>query len=572
MFDSTDAPTSPLGLLDAVPGTEWADVLIEQHATIARHQFLQIEAVTTLYLARCEEDARRGKNEAVQGEFANIEVAGMLHVTEGTALAMIDLGCTLRWRLHRVRALFAAGRIDLAQTTAIADALANVPDDKLDEIERLLVEGAERMTGPNLRTKARRLIARHDPDGARRRRELAEADRDIRMHATDDGMTRVDGLLPAAGAQILAMRLRRMTFDVCCHDPRTFAQRRADALVALGAGATTLACRCGHDDCTGRVDSTENAEPCSTEMAAEHGADAKKGPTPPSLPKATITVGVNAMTLLGLDDLPGYLAGHGPIDAELARDIATDGTWRKVLTLTESDRELLLDALAATDHDPDTASLMGMRTGTPSPGHILGISRALTAAGITPTAIRERTKSRREALTYRPSARLAEIIRTRDGTCRFPGCTARASNCDIDHTVPFDHHNPRHGGPTVEHNLACLCRTHHRLKTEGRWKVRQLGAGLLEWTDPHGTTTITTPDGAFSTAEANPTDTPFGPLTDEATLDRLFGPHRGRGAEDDLEYLLDAHVPNWRTTRDERQPRAVHYTGSTCRIPQPAPF
>ena len=36
---------------------------------------------------------------------------------------------------------------------------------------------------------------------------------------------------------------------------------------------------------------------------------------------------------------------------------------------------------------------------------------------------------------YRPSAALAEFIRWRDMTCRFPGCDAPAAVCDVDHTV-----------------------------------------------------------------------------------------------------------------------------------------
>ncbi|MFF0818289.1 HNH endonuclease signature motif containing protein [Rhodococcus sp. NPDC003318] len=160
---------------------------------------------------------------------------------------------------------------------------------------------------------------------------------------------------------------------------------------------------------------------------------------------------MNLTTLLGLNDLPGYLAGHGWIDADLARDIAADGTWRKVLTLSDSDREALLDALCGeVGHGKgvgapgsggvsDEVWLSGRRIETLTHGTILGIGRALTAAGITPSAIRERSRRRREQLTYRPSQRLAEIVRARDGVCRFPGCTVRAVSCDIDHTVPFDH-------------------------------------------------------------------------------------------------------------------------------------
>ncbi len=56
--------------------------LAEQHARIAREQFREIDWVTTLFAIRCEEDARAGRNEARHGEFAHVEVAGVLGLTE----------------------------------------------------------------------------------------------------------------------------------------------------------------------------------------------------------------------------------------------------------------------------------------------------------------------------------------------------------------------------------------------------------------------------------------------------------------------------------------------------------
>ena len=57
---------------------------------------------------------------------------------------------------------------------------------------------------------------------------------------------------------------------------------------------------------------------------------------------------------------------------------------------------------------------------------------------------------------YRPSAPLAEFIRWRDLTCRWPGCDAPALGCDIDHTTPYP------AGPTHPSNLKPYCRVHHR--------------------------------------------------------------------------------------------------------------
>src|SRR5262249_61185497 len=45
-----------------------------------------------------------------------------------------------------------------------------------------------------------------------------------------------------------------------------------------------------------------------------------------------VQVTVPASTLMGLDDQPGDLAGYGPIPAELARELAAEGTWRRLVT------------------------------------------------------------------------------------------------------------------------------------------------------------------------------------------------------------------------------------------------
>jgi len=41
---------------------------------------------------------------------------------------------------------------------------------------------------------------------------------------------------------------------------------------------------------------------------------------------------ITAGTLARLDNQPAELNGYGPIPADLARRIAADGTWRRILT------------------------------------------------------------------------------------------------------------------------------------------------------------------------------------------------------------------------------------------------
>ncbi len=78
---------------------------------------------------------------------------------------------------------------------------------------------------------------------------------------------------------------------------------------------------------------------------------------------------------------------------------------------------------------------------------------------------------------YRPSRALADFVRCRDLTCRFPGCDRPASRCDIDHTVPHGD-----GGATHASNLKTLCRLHHLMKTFWGWRDQQLADGAVIWT------------------------------------------------------------------------------------------
>ena len=135
-------------------------------------------------------------------------------------------------------------------------------------------------------------------------------------------------------------------------------------------------------------------------------------------------------TLLGLDEQPGELAGHGPIPASLARQLAADqtGTWRRLVT------------------DPLT-------------GALLDYART----------------------TYRPPRDLAEFVTARDRTCRFPGCQRDARRGDLDHTIPW-----QAGGSTGPQNLTALCRRHHLMKHQAGWSYTTNPDRSTVWTSPTG--------------------------------------------------------------------------------------
>lgn len=96
--------------------------------------------------------------------------------------------------------------------------------------------------------------------------------------------------------------------------------------------------------------------------------------------------------------------------------------------------------------------------------------------------------------TYVPSSRMKRYLRARDQHCRFPGCRARTSRCEIDHNC-----DRAFGGATALCNLACFCRSHHPLKhpdvdERHRWTVMQKPEGTLVWRSPLGREYVDNPE------------------------------------------------------------------------------
>lgn len=104
--------------------------------------------------------------------------------------------------------------------------------------------------------------------------------------------------------------------------------------------------------------------------------------------------------------------------------------------------------------------------------------------------------ARQDPGTYRPHAALARFVRSRDGTCRFPGCATPARHCDLDHVTPYP------DGATDRANLHALCRTHHGFKHHAGWAVQMTPHGICTWTAPEGRRHTTWPTDHTGTAAA----------------------------------------------------------------------
>ncbi|MBS1692635.1 MAG: DUF222 domain-containing protein, partial [Actinobacteria bacterium] len=181
------------------------------------------------------------------------ELGAALGISSGLALAQTHRGVALRDRLPKVAALFEAGLIGDLLVRAIVwrtelvtdpEVMAAVDAQLADEVGKW---GA--LTVNKTRDAIDRLIDAHDPAAVRRTR-TAENARDVEFGSPGDplGFTSLWARMYTCDGAALEKRLDAMARSVCPDDPRTIAERRADALGAL-ATRRTLDCRCGADDC-----------------------------------------------------------------------------------------------------------------------------------------------------------------------------------------------------------------------------------------------------------------------------------------------------------------------------------
>ena len=453
------------------------------------------------------------------------------HLTPAVVHHQLHDATALAERLPTVGALFAQGLLTYRLIHLICERTNLVKDPTAlsaidtDLAQELTTPAA--ITTPAAETLIDMLILRHDPwalhrtHSSSRRRGV-----DIR-HDTESGVSHLDADLPITDGTAFDQRLDRYAATVCDADPRTRDQRRLDAIGALGYGWDRLPCLCQRPDCpaaerptaTGGIlihviappdallpgdhpphphpddpgppeppggddpdtdvpDTDECGHPEPTDdhaathdTAATDAAEPDPAPEPVTEPQPPVTPQPPVPTVDLADTLTGL---HGTTPRALPQP------W---YTYT------LAGLLAAyTDYDTRTRAHCPAR-----PGAILG--GPLLPAPVIAQLDRHATittlvhpGNAPPEPRYRPSAKLADFVRARDQTCRFPGCGRPATGCDLDHVIAYPH------GPTHAANLACLCRLHHLLKTFWPgWTYTLDPDGTAHWQDPDGHTTTTHP-------------------------------------------------------------------------------
>ncbi|KJF24554.1 MULTISPECIES: DUF222 domain-containing protein [unclassified Rhodococcus (in: high G+C Gram-positive bacteria)] len=256
-----DPGVGSFGISAELSGTETDCALVDLMAQLQSCEAMLVErklaVVAEFFTRRSAEHVEGDTWTSSAHELAESEVGAVLTMGRAAAGKLIGLGFALKTRLHRTRAAMARGELDFYRVTLIESATANVSDELIDEVERLLLEqvlappvdGGTGLTGRRLTAAIDRIVARVDPEGMRERRRRALADRFVGVSAAEDGMARILGSIPAEQARAFDGRLRELAMSVCRRDSRTYEQRRADALGALVSGSTVLVCDCDRGDC-----------------------------------------------------------------------------------------------------------------------------------------------------------------------------------------------------------------------------------------------------------------------------------------------------------------------------------
>ncbi|MDZ4265000.1 MAG: DUF222 domain-containing protein [Mycobacterium sp.] len=402
----------------------------------------KLAAIAELERRRCT-DALHPGWACDDRDAAAAEVSCALTVGHGRALGQIDLAVTLRDRLPKVGRRFLAGEIPIGMVNTIGWRTALVLDEHaLAQLDTEIADHAHEW-GPLSQDKLEKAIdfwvQRYDPDAVRRVRTSVRA-RDFVVGKRDDttGTTSVHGRLTSTDAALLERSITVMLASVCDDDPRTLGQRRSDAIGAIATRATHLACRCNNAACAGKAD------------------DGRAG---------SVVVHVIADKEC-LDEPPDRgLHGEGT-DAPPAPDEQTEQPEQAEQAETPRRRNVAL-----------IPGAKGAIVPAPLLAELIANGAKVRFVGV-PTRSEDR---------YRPSTALQDFVRTRDLTCRFPGCDRPAVHADIDHTRPWP------SGTTHPGDLKCYCRLHHLLKTF--WD------GFTDRQHPDGAVVVTTPSGLSYTTK-----------------------------------------------------------------------
>jgi Domain of unknown function (DUF222) len=459
----------------------------------------KLAAVAELYRRNPGNDRQPegpGRMPETYAEFIDDELASALAESRAAAGTLLDLARDLAVRLPGTAAALRDGIISRYKAQLIAHATALLDKAESRAAEAAVLDRAGRLTPGGLRAAIARAVMEVAPEKAKKRREAATREARVERWAEDSGNAALMG--------------RELPPDeVLAADQRITAWATELRKAGLEGGMDELRARAYLDLLLGKDSRPRHGN-------AEGGGDGGSGgpgpgdsDAPPSAAPAgfagRVTLTVPLATVTGLADRPGELAGLGPIDPWLARDLATaaaantKSTW--CVTVTDEHGHAIGHGCArpepknhrkrAGPGPPGFTFTPASRDGPPggygtwrlhTPGN--GPDLLVTLDPLTTQDCDHRFESH----GHDPGVKLKHLSRIRHATCTSPICRRPASRCDFEHNTPYEA-----GGRTCLCNAGPKCRHDHRLKQHPKWKVDQLPDGTFRWTTPAGRTYTTEP-------------------------------------------------------------------------------
>ncbi|AMT73297.1 HNH endonuclease signature motif containing protein [Mycobacteroides immunogenum] len=236
------------------------------------------------------------------------EIAAAQGITQALASSQMRYAQVLRHRLRAVAERFATGDLDFRTVALIINRTELLEDDAVVmRVDAAIVQALPRWarwSRKRIAAALDALVLRFDQDAVRRNRSATEGRHvEIRPLGNGEPVAEIWGTLQATHAVALDKHLDLLADTVCPADPRTKAQRRADALGALTSGLTQMRCSCERPECAGR-----------------DIADVS----------VVVNVVINQSSLDDEDDLPAYLPSFGVLAAEQARFAAVHARSRRL--------------------------------------------------------------------------------------------------------------------------------------------------------------------------------------------------------------------------------------------------
>ncbi|WP_020102924.1 DUF222 domain-containing protein [Mycobacterium sp. 360MFTsu5.1] len=499
------------------------------------------------------------------------EVGAALGLGKREASGQLSIAVALRFRLPRVAAVFADGGVSARTVSLICWRTRLVEDlNTLAVIDAALAGALCEWAGLSRKKIERKIdgwVQKFDPAAVIKVRSAARR-RGVGIGKPDDetGVASIWGALLATDAELLDRVLTEMARQVCENDPRTFGQRRADALGVLAARGDRLACQCGNPDCPAAgpdaratavmIHVLTDSLPVPVADPLLHGDPAVPLVSPAPAPPQPVFTPETAPEHF-------FTAEPEPAPADAMAPMSTPGPapaadTRPVETPPPPAFEPASDATPTPGaHATPSPAPITPPAKPPAPvrtpvGYVLGggVVPPAVLADLVARGAKVRTVASAADLDgvprYRPSVAMDEFVRMRAMTCMFPGCDQPATHCDVDHTIPWP------AGPTHPGNLSPKCRKHHLLKTfyggPDGWQDRQQPDGTIVWTAPTGHTYTSVPESRILFPRTI-TDTPLpNPLPPDAPdLDTPPAPGRG------------IMMPIRRRTRAQNQAQQIAY-------------